>query len=121
MMRVLICGDRNWTDKPLIEKYITTLPEGSTVIHGACRGADLIAEYYALKYGHIIMDFPAPWGTRGAIAGPLRNKEMLNRGKPELVVAFHRDLSKSRGTKNMILQAERAGIPVKLIQYEKDI
>jgi len=38
---------------------------------------------------------------------------MLELGKPELVIAFQ--LNDSKGTKNMIQQAEKAGVPVKLI------
>ena len=39
-MRVLVCGDRNSTDRAAIGRYALTLPKGSTVIHGNARGAD---------------------------------------------------------------------------------
>jgi YspA, cpYpsA-related SLOG family len=39
-MRVLICGDRNWTDRAAIGRDVLTLPKGSMVIHGNARGAD---------------------------------------------------------------------------------
>ena len=35
---------------------------------------------------------------------------------PHLVVAFHRDISKSKGTKDMVKQAEKAGIKVQVIK-----
>ena len=28
-VRVLICGDRNWTDRAAIGRYVLTLPKGS--------------------------------------------------------------------------------------------
>ena len=50
-MNVIICGDRNWTDRDTIEDYIKTLPPNSVIIHGACRGADIIAHELAIKHG----------------------------------------------------------------------
>jgi hypothetical protein len=35
---------------------------------------------------------------------------MLTKGKPDLVIAFHANLEESKGTKNMVSQAEKAGI-----------
>jgi hypothetical protein len=37
---------------------------------------------------------------------------MLSQGKPTEVHAFHNDLGHSKGTKDMVEKAERAGIPV---------
>ena len=39
-MRVLICSDRNRTDRAAIGRYVLTLPKGTTVIHGNACGAD---------------------------------------------------------------------------------
>jgi len=41
---------------------------------------------------------------------------MLDEGKPDLVLAFHTDIKNSKGTKNMIQQAEKRGIKVILIK-----
>lgn len=113
-MRVLICGDRNWTDEDTIEHYIKTLPPRSVVIHGMCKGADLIARRMALKHGHSEMPFQAKWGVHGRNAGPIRNTRMLKEGEPELVVAFHDDLTSSKGTADMLKQARKAGIPTEI-------
>jgi len=32
--RVLVCGDRHWSDRELINLPLTWLPKGSTIIHG---------------------------------------------------------------------------------------
>jgi hypothetical protein len=111
-MIVLICGDRHWTNEEAIENYILSLPSDSTIIHGACRGADTIAHKMALKHGLKVYEFPAEWGLHGFAAGPIRNRKMLEQGDPEVVVAFHDNLEKSKGTKDMIRQAENAGVPV---------
>jgi len=113
-MIVLICGDRNWTDEETIHEYIHTLPPDSVVIQGMCKGADKIARKYALLHDLAVLDFPADWIGYGLAAGPIRNKRMLDEGKPERVVAFHNDLSKSKGTANMLKQATDRGIPTEI-------
>jgi hypothetical protein len=43
--------------------------------------------------------------------GPIRNKQMLEEGKPDLMVAFPGE----RGTANMCKQAREAGVPVMVV------
>ena len=57
MFKVLVCGDRNWTDRELL---------------AMC---------------------------------------------PNLVLAFHDDIESSRGTKNMVAIARKAGVPVEVITH----
>ncbi len=113
-MRVLICGDRNWTDETLIEDYILSLETGSVIIQGEAPGADTIAKRLGEKHGFTVQGFEADWDKYGNGAGPIRNTQMLVEGKPDKVVAFHNDLSKSKGTANMIKQAKRLGVPVEI-------
>jgi len=112
-MRVLICGDRSWTDQDAVRVYISKLPAGSVVIHGAAKGADTLAERYAILRGLETIAYPANWRRNGRAAGPVRNRQMLVDGRPDLVVYFHEDLGQSKGTANMVQQARKAGIPVK--------
>ena len=58
---------------------------------------------------------PALWQTRHQGAGPQRNSIMLAL-EPHEVVAFHPDLKKSKGTKDMLKQAEKAGIKYKVVK-----
>jgi len=44
-LRILVCGDRNWTAWKPIEDFIKTLPKDTVIIHGDCRGADKMAGY----------------------------------------------------------------------------
>lgn len=53
----------------------------------------------------LVMEFPANWTGHGKAAVPIRNKEMLEIGEPELVVGF----SGGPGTMNMLDTARKAG------------
>lgn len=84
-----------------------------TIIEGEARGADTLAKQWAEERYLPVEKYPANWDTHGKAAGPIRNKQMLTEGKPDLVIAFL--APNSRGTANMISQAEKAGVPVKVI------
>lgn len=118
-MRVLICGSRHFNDYERFKKEVmNALPVGdyigSTVISGHAKGADTLGEQFARDMGLQLQTFPADWNVHGRAAGPIRNTQMLQQGKPDIVIAFLAE--NSRGTKNMINQAEKAGVPVKVIE-----
>jgi hypothetical protein len=114
-MRVLICGDRNWTDRRRIGWYLNTLPVGSVVIHGNAPGVDRIAAELARELGFEVIAFPAQWWRYGRAAGPLRNKQMIDEGRPDKVAYAHDDLDASTDTRGIVDQAHSAGIPVERI------
>ena len=111
MTRILICGDRNWKDVETIENFVKSLPPDTVIIHGGCRGADKIADKAAKEHGLMVKTFSAKWEKYGNAAGPIRNRRMILEGKPDRVVAFHDDLSKSRGTADMLKQARKRRVP----------
>jgi hypothetical protein len=132
-MRVLVCGDRNWIDYDLIasrlDKLMTEVDREDdgpclTVIQGCARGADSLAGEWVdrnLVYyeGNAVQQkFPADWKQYGRAAGPIRNQQMLREGKPDLVLAFHDDIENSKGTKDMVNRAKRAGILTKVISHK---
>lgn len=119
-MKVLITGSRHFDDWKLFtetmynngfvgEEKLSDL----TVIEGGAKGADFLAKVWAKWLGVKIEEYPAEWDEYGKGAGPIRNKQMLDEGKPDLVIAFLAE--NSRGTQNMIDQAEEAGVPVKVV------
>jgi len=111
-MKLLICGDRNWKDEKLIEDVLRMFStENPLIIHGAARGADTIAGNVAKKLGLEVQAFPANWELYGKAAGAIRNTRMLKEN-PELVIAFHDSIGRSKGTLNMIRQAQKAGIRI---------
>jgi hypothetical protein len=109
-MRILICGSRHYTDSQRIKLLIDTLDEHAVVIHGAAPGADRIADELAKAHGLDVEPYPAKWSKYGRAAGPIRNTQMLEVGRPDEVHAFHDNLGESRGTTNMITQALQAGV-----------
>ena len=113
-MIILATGDRNWADVDYVRTVLESLPSGDhTLIHGDARGLDRIAGRVARDLGWKVYAFPAGWNAWGRAAGPIRNQEMLEVGKPDLVLAFHRDLERSKGTRDMVQRARRAGIEVR--------
>src|SRR5438132_3829810 len=103
-MRVLVCGHRYWSKARVIKERVARLPAGTTVIHGASRGADTIAGKVAAELGFAVEAFPAEWSTQGKAAGPIRNRKMLDTS-PDLVIAFHENLERSKGTKDCVDEA----------------
>jgi len=110
-MIIIICGDRNWTDWNTINTIIASLPKDSTVIHGGANGVDTMAGVTARHSGLFVVPVTAKWKQYGRSAGPIRNSEMLKYG-PDVVLAIHNDLSRSKGTVDMIKQATDAEVPI---------
>lgn len=115
-MKILVTGSRDWDDPTVIRRgleravRLLCVPAQSvTLIHGACRGADLIAEKEALVMGMKSEGYPADW-TKGRSAGFIRNITMLAL-RPDLVLGFPRS-SRSRGTMHCIMGAINLGIAV---------
>ena len=128
-MRVLICGDRNYINVEAIRSWLTKLQDWGydTVIEGGAKGADTIAMEEAARMNFNISHYPAKWeeykkkfpiqqyGMNWKSAGTDRNTQMLDEGRPDLVIAFHTNIEKSKGTKNMIKQAKARNIKVILV------
>ena len=87
-MKVLVCGDRNWINKDLIKSELQKLEGLTELIHGGCRGADLLAAEVGRELVIYIKCFPAPWNSHGLAAGPIRNQQMIDEGEPDLVLAL---------------------------------
>lgn len=115
-MIILICGSRDWQDKNLILSTILSL-RPTKIIHGACRGADIIAGECAKELGILVDEYPADWAKHGKAAGPKRNQQMLDEGKPDVVVAFHDNIDSSKGTKDMVNLAKNSKIKFKVIGH----
>jgi hypothetical protein len=123
---VLVCGSRNWTDRELIRARLVNYPRGTILIHGDCgardkrtgravRGADLLAAEIAEELGLIQVPMPARWTVQGKLAGPIRNKAMVEVlcrlrwcGYRVAVEAF--PLPSSKGTWNTVHLSEGVGI-----------
>ena len=108
-MRILFCGDRHWTNyKVICDVMIEHRP--TVVIEGGANGADTLSLEAAEVFDICVQSFPAEWEKYGKAAGPIRNTQMLDEGKPDLVLAFHDDIQNSKGTLNMVRQSEKRKI-----------
>ena len=116
--RILVCGDRNWDDRDLI---FDTLDEWNklynlTIIHGGAKGADSMAGEWAIANHCPLLVFYADWHIHGRAAGPIRNKRMLEEGRPDEGFVFHNNFSNSSGSKDMARRLMEAGLPVTYFQ-----
>lgn len=102
-------------------------------------GADYLAKKSAKKLGIQTVECEALWDFHHKAAGPIRNQKQLDlacklvdeesqylqghrvdefrekQSKYLLVLAFHSDLKNSKGTKDMVNRAKKAGVHVKVI------
>lgn len=113
-MNIVITGSREWTDEETIRAWLSRLPKGTRIAHGACRGADELAAEIACQLRFQVAAYPADW-SQGAKAGPIRNAAMLRAEKPSRVFAFALVDSHgvpSAGTDDCIRRALAMGVPV---------
>lgn len=118
-MRIIVCGSRSaWSDptaKRELEFELDELhfEEGIELIrHGKCpRSPDMWAGDWT-DVNEVDEEMcPADW-TLGKGAGFFRNIEMAEKGADLCIAVWD---GKSRGTLNMIQEATKVGIPVKII------
>lgn len=133
-MRILVCGGRSFghvvrtkgdpKDEPpetqlRLQEYTFAYgclheivdPHGSNdvvIISGGATGADRVAATFAEVNFYAYEEYPADWKQYGKRAGYLRNVQMLQEGRPDLVVAF----PGGRGTAMMVDLARKANVKV---------
>lgn len=125
--KVLVCGGRDYDDKQKVYSVLDALGGSSigdrpnpswsprpdlVIIHGGANGADLLADSWATVNWVAVVEYKADWNTHGKKAGYLRNKQMLEEGKPDLVIAF----PGGRGTNMMVKLAREANVAVEIIK-----
>jgi hypothetical protein len=137
---VLVTGDRHWDDMRTVEADAAMLLKQNLksdliIIHGGAPGLDTIWDIVANKNSIHRAKVDALWETRYRGAGPQRNSVMgrlifqamlgsiLSEYPTQDVeeeahvefgqcLAYHNDIRKSKGTRNMVKWAVRHGIPV---------
>lgn len=110
-MRIVVTGSRFGDDYALVDwaLYKVHKKHGITcLINGLATGYDTISRRWALDNGVPVQDFPADWGAYKKRAGPIRNQQMIDEGKPDAAVAF----PGGDGTADMVRRLERRGIPI---------
>lgn len=111
-MRILITGSREWDDAEtlaiLLKRYYDR-DRTAVLIHGNGRGCDKQAARIWKAFGGHAVPYHAQWNLYGKSAGPKRNQQMVNDGAT-VCLAF--PLGESRGTRDCMERAKKAGIPV---------
>jgi hypothetical protein len=115
-MIVIIAGGRDYTD---YDHVVTCVKDSgfeiTEIVSGGATGADALGERYAKEHGIKLRRMPAEWKKHGKAAGPIRNREMAE--VADGLIAFWD--GESRGTKNMIEEAEKRGLKVKVYRWSK--
>lgn len=119
---VLVTGGRTYRDRQAVFSALDELHHETPivlVIHGAAKGADLLAEAWAKDRERSYRGCPARWKAHGKAAGPLRNRLMAmllvsyrDRGEQIKCLAFPGGV----GTANMVKLCEEQGILVRRVE-----
>ena len=134
-MRILVTGGREYHNYDALSEALYNVlppttddpatwlaPDDTVIIHGGARGADTLADQWAIANHVAFEQYKPDWtdmsqpcvvkynnsGQYNALAGFKRNQRMIDEGKPDIVLAC----IGGRGTADMIKRAKDAGIPV---------
>lgn len=119
--RAIFCGSREWTAAaPIFSKLNDVLERHPdlVVVHGAGRGADLVAQALCEWMDIPFEAYPADWDAHGRAAGPARNQLMLDLGA-DAVYAFKQGFDRSftrGGTEDMVLRALQTNVKAMVIE-----
>lgn len=119
--KVIIAGTRFFNDYSLLKETADRLLADKitagysiVIVSGGCAGADVLGERYAKENGYSIDRYPAEWQKYGRKAGIMRNAVMADNA--DALIAYWDGIS--RGTKNMIDEAWKKGLAVRVKRYE---
>lgn len=115
-MIVIVAGAVAWSNAAAIERELSKLPAGSTVIHGDCPGADALAGSIAARLGLTVVPMAKNADDRRRYRKASwkgLNVRMLARGA-ELVLVFHPDITASKGSKHIAELARAADVAVQV-------
>ena len=109
--RVAVTGGRKYRNRDLVWSTLDAYHGAfgiSMLILGGARGADKHAQDWAIdrRVSHCVMY--ADWDNAPKYAGMLRNRRMIDEGKPDVCIAF----PGGRGTKDMRTRCRKGGIQV---------
>jgi hypothetical protein len=122
--RVIVCGGRDFKDRDFFSSRMNEIAYrlfertvadeygnflySTTIISGGAKGVDQLAIDWAIVENTGYKEYKADWDKYGKAAGPIRNQQMIDEGKPDLVIAF----PGGKGTADMVARAKQAGIEV---------
>jgi len=120
--RIIIAGTRSYKNQEFVNKKISHIIKKLSkdniefVEGGEPTGVDRRGREFAIEHGFPYKTFEADWDKHNKAAGPIRNREMAEYGTH--LIAFWD--GKSRGTKNMINEAEKKGLKMIIIRLDME-
>jgi hypothetical protein len=108
-LKVVVCGGRRFNDRNLLFTELDKLHTAywiDQIINGGSGGADKLAREWARRNHVALATYPAEWDRYGRRAGPIRNQQMLDEEKPDVVLAF----PGGDGTADMVRRARSVGV-----------
>lgn len=100
MKDVIVTGGRDHEDWQMVQDVLELFDIG-LLIQGGAKGADRLGRAYAKLMNIECVTVEAAWKVFGPKAGPLRNREMLDKYPNAVVIAF----PGGRGTADCVRQA----------------
>ncbi len=105
-MKLAIIGSRGFNDYDFLKKNVTDFLKRNSfvcthIISGGAKGADKLAEQFALDNQLEMVAFKPDWKQFGKRAGFIRNNEIIENA--DVVIAFWD--GDSKGTKDAIMKA----------------
>ena len=117
MLKVIIAGGRDFADydklRDACDDHLINAEEDIEIVSGGAKGVDSLGEQYASEKGFEVKKFIPNWKEYGRAAGVVRNAEMADYS--DMLIAFWD--GESRGTKNMIENAKKKNVKVKVVRY----
>ncbi len=117
--KVIIAGSRSFADYEKLRSVCDSIFPNQysepriSILSGTSSGSDSLGERYANERGYTLYRYPANWKQYGKAAGPIRNRQMVEDADAAIVFWD----GQSRGTKNLIEQANKQGLIVRIIMY----
>ena len=117
--KVIIAGSRSFVDYEKLRSVCDSILPNQysepriSILSGTSSGSDSLGERYANERGFALNRYPANWKQYGRAAGPIRNRQMVEDADAAIVFWD----GQSRGTKNLIEEAKKQGLIVRIIMY----
>jgi hypothetical protein len=112
-MILAIVGSRTCSNYERVKRIVDSVHTPITgIVSGGARGADTLAEAYAIERDIPIEIIRPDWDRYGKSAGIRRNADIVERA--DAMIAFWD--GRSRGTANSIERAKRKGIPIHIVR-----
>lgn len=110
-MKIAIVGSRGFRRLWKVNAYISELPKDAIIVSGGAYGVDALAVAAGRRYGLAVIEILPDWEKFGKAAGMMRNSDIV--AQCDRLVAFWDGMS--RGTKDSIDKARKAGKRVEII------